>query len=123
MATTPDYKASHLAEEPTTASVAETKPVETVQETVPVATETAPAQTNSSDFVADKCYTFTRATNVHTEPDANALVVGVRSVTETVTPEKIYDTNGYIWAEYHSSPKHVRYVALATSDGSEKFVK
>lgn len=76
-----------------------------------------------SSFKLNKCYTYTRSVNVHTEPELKALVVGVRSVGETVVSEKLHENDGYIWAEYHSSPKHVRFVALGTSDGTETFVK
>jgi hypothetical protein len=91
-------------------------------EATPKTTKDQTKSTNSA-YEANKVYTFTRAVNVHTEPSLAALVIGVRSVTETVTPERILDLDGYIWAEYHSSPKHARYVALATSDGAEMFVK
>lgn len=76
----------------------------------------------SVDFTADSCYKFKMAVNVHTEPDVDSLVVGLKGVTELIKPERVLDMNGYIWAEFHSSPKHARYVALATSDGSEKYV-
>lgn len=79
-------------------------------------TMTAPA------FKAGSCYTFKMAVNVHTEPDVESLTVGVKGVTEFVIPERVLDLGGYIWAEFHSSPKHIRYVALATSDNSEQYV-
>ena len=88
-----------------------------------VETPKAVLKTSTTEFSADKCYTFTSAVQVHTEPDISALVVGVRNVTDFVKPERVLDLNGYIWAEYHTSPKHIRYVALAASDGSEKFVE
>lgn len=123
-----NYTPSHLSstpviETPVTETVAEqpVKASETKVETKPeVKQETT---TTADEYVANRCYTFISSVQVHTEPDPNSLVVGVRSVTDFVVPERILAANGYIWAEYHSSPKHIRYAALASSDGSEKFVE
>lgn len=127
MSDTLDYTPTHLnskaAETEVATPVAEA-PVETTKASEPVveSPKVAP-KTSTTEFSADKCYTFTSAVQVHTEPDISALVVGVRNVTDFVKPERVLDLNGYIWAEYHTSPKHIRYVALAASDGSEKFVE
>lgn len=127
MSDTLDYTPTHLnskvAETEATTPIAEA-PVETPKTSEPVVeTPKAAPKTSTTEFSADKCYTFTSAVQVHTEPDISALVVGVRNVTDFVKPERVLDLNGYIWAEYHTSPKHIRYVALAASDGSEKFVE
>ncbi len=111
--------------------ITDNMPVETTPETIDVpepdvvvsADQIAAKLTDASTgFTADACYKFKMAVNVHTEPDVDSLVVGLKGVTELVKPERVLDMNGYIWAEFHSSPKHTRYVALATSDGSEKYV-
>ncbi len=123
-----NYTPSHLSSTP----VVETSETETVVEQ-PIKTPETKAETKSEvkeeaattadEYVANRCYTFISSVQVHTEPDPNSLVVGVRSVTDIVVPERILAANSYIWAEYHSSPKHIRYAALASSDGSEKFVE
>lgn len=114
-----------VVEEPTekTEEPKETTPVTKPESKQSAKTETKASAKSTDAYSAGKCYTFVRATNVHTEPDVNSLTIGVRSITESVVAEAIHEANGYIWAEYHSSPKHVRFVALATSDGSETFVK
>lgn len=127
MSDTLDYTPTHLnskvAEAEVAAKVTEVQ-VETPKVSEPIVeTPKAAPTTSTTKFSADKCYSFTSAVQVHTEPDISALVVGVRNVTDFVKPERILDLNGYIWAEYHTSPKHIRYVALAASDGSEKFVE
>lgn len=127
MSDTLDYTPTHLnskaAEADVAAPVVEA-PVETPTVSKPVIeTPKAAPKASNTEFSTDKCYSFASAVQVHTEPDISALVVGVRNVTDFVKPERILDLNGYIWAEYHTSPKHIRYVALAASDGSEKFVE
>lgn len=111
-----------LTLETETAPVVEAKP-EPVAEVVKEPKPEKAASVSTSSFKSNKCYTYTRSVNVHTEPELKALVIGVRSVGESVVPEKLHENDGYIWAEYHSSPKHVRFVALGTSDGTETFVK
>lgn len=129
---TPSEKTVSVAfdEEPKLTLETETVPVvEAKSESEPVAEvveEPKPEKAvsvSASTFKPNKCYTYTRSVNVHTEPELKALVIGVRSVGESVVPEKLHENDGYIWAEYHSSPKHVRFVALGTSDGTETFVK
>lgn len=105
-----------------TAAEAKSEP-EPVAEVVEEPESKKAVSVSTSSFKLNKCYTYARSVNVHTEPELKALVIGVRSVGETVVPEKLHENDGYIWAEYHSSPKHVRFVALGTSDGTETFVK
>ena len=122
MSDTLDYTPTHLNSKTAETEVATT--VETPKASEPVVeTPKAAPKPSTTEFSAGKCYTFTSAVQVHTDPDISALVVGVHNVTDFVKPERILDVNGYIWAEYHTSPKHIRYVALAASDGSEKFVE
>lgn len=132
MSDTLDYTPTHLNStvEETPKSEVETPaaPVKEVVAETPKVSEAVvetPVETPkaTTEFAADKCYTFTSAVQVHTEPDISSLVIGIRNVTDFVKAERILDLNGYIWAEYHTSPKHIRYVALAASDGSEKFVE
>jgi predicted ABC-type ATPase len=77
---------------------------------------------STTNFEVGTTYTYIHAVNVRTEPSMDAITIGVRSVNETITPERIHEADGYIWAEFHTS-KHIRFAALSTSDGSEKFVK
>lgn len=87
-----------------------------------ISTSETAAVASTTDFEVGTTYTYIHAVNVRTEPSMDAITIGVRSVNETITPERIHEADGYIWAEFHTS-KHIRFAALSTSDGSEKFVK
>lgn len=77
-----------------------------------------------SDYSSGRYYTFNYGMNIRTQPNTNATIVGSYSVGQGVTATEVVDANGYIWAKYiGASTGRTRYVALAKSDGSEKYVK
>lgn len=69
-------------------------------------------------------YTFTETMNVRSEPSTSSSIVAEYKAGQSVYIESTANTNGYVWGSYTgASSGKIRYVALATSDGSHKFVR
>ena len=68
-------------------------------------------------------YTFRHDMNVRAEPSTGAEVVASYAAGQSVTVDATETRNGYVWGSYTGASSGLtRYVALATADGSEKYV-
>ena len=69
-------------------------------------------------------YTFTATMNVRTEPSTDSSVVAQYQAGQSVVINSTTVCNGYVWGAYTgASSGATRYVALATADGSTKYVR
>ena len=68
-------------------------------------------------------YTFRYGMNVRSAPSTDAEVVASYSAGQSVTIDATETRDGYVWGSYTGASSGLtRYVALATADGSEKYV-
>lgn len=77
---------------------------------------------NPVDFHAGT-YTFKYEMNVRKLPTTQAAIAAVYKAGQSVSVNRVFSQNGYIWGEYVGNSGYYRYVALATSDGSIRYVE